>query len=140
MRLPAEKFLTVRAFGAPAIVITLAAQGTFRGFKDTKTPLIAVCKYCIFNICFYVTYSWIFFYCLYKGLHYSYSISSYTTKPYGLTLFVIAIQLSQTVYFSVLVTNSLRSFPIPFSECDGCQIGGSWTSSIAQRFFISSIK
>ncbi|KAA8517721.1 hypothetical protein F0562_015220 [Nyssa sinensis] len=42
MRIPAEQFLTLRAFGAPPIVIALAAQGTFRGFKDTKTPLFAV--------------------------------------------------------------------------------------------------
>ncbi|KAL4322056.1 hypothetical protein AHAS_Ahas14G0172300 [Arachis hypogaea] len=42
MRGPAENFLMLRAFGAPAIVIALAAQGTFRGFKDTKTPLYAV--------------------------------------------------------------------------------------------------
>ncbi|PIN01754.1 hypothetical protein CDL12_25735 [Handroanthus impetiginosus] len=42
MRLPAEQFLTLRAFGAPPIVVALAAQGTFRGFKDTKTPLYAV--------------------------------------------------------------------------------------------------
>ncbi|GMP51374.1 hypothetical protein CsSME_00017628 [Camellia sinensis var. sinensis] len=42
MRIPAEQFLTLRAFGAPPIVIALAAQGTFRGFKDTKTPLYAV--------------------------------------------------------------------------------------------------
>ncbi|KAM2984061.1 hypothetical protein FF2_009917 [Malus domestica] len=42
MRIPAESFLAVRAFGAPPIVIALAAQGTFRGFKDTKTPLYAV--------------------------------------------------------------------------------------------------
>lgn len=41
MRLPAEHFLALRAFGAPAIVIALAAQGTFRGFMDTKTPLYA---------------------------------------------------------------------------------------------------
>ncbi|KAF6144828.1 hypothetical protein GIB67_038927 [Kingdonia uniflora] len=41
MRLPAEQFLTLRAFGAPPIVIALAAQGTFRGFMDTKTPLYA---------------------------------------------------------------------------------------------------
>ncbi|KAL2330670.1 hypothetical protein Fmac_018251 [Flemingia macrophylla] len=41
MRGPAEQFLTLRAFGAPAIVIALAAQGTFRGFLDTKTPLYA---------------------------------------------------------------------------------------------------
>ncbi|KAJ1379858.1 Polysaccharide biosynthesis protein, C-terminal domain [Sesbania bispinosa] len=42
MRGPAEHFLTLRAFGTPAIVIALAAQGTFRGFMDTKTPLYAV--------------------------------------------------------------------------------------------------
>ncbi|RWR81284.1 Multi antimicrobial extrusion protein [Cinnamomum micranthum f. kanehirae] len=42
MRVPAEQFLAVRAFGAPPTVIALAAQGTFRGFIDTKTPLYAV--------------------------------------------------------------------------------------------------
>lgn len=42
MRMPAEQFLTLRAFGAPPIVVALAAQGTFRGFKDTNTPLFAV--------------------------------------------------------------------------------------------------
>ncbi|PNX58427.1 MATE efflux family protein chloroplastic-like, partial [Trifolium pratense] len=46
IRGPAEHFLTLRAFGALPIVIALAAQGTFRGFKDTKTPLYAVGKYC----------------------------------------------------------------------------------------------
>ncbi|KAK3032857.1 hypothetical protein RJ639_037034, partial [Escallonia herrerae] len=44
MRVPAEQFLTLRAFGAPPIVIALAAQGTFRGFRDTKTPLYAIGK------------------------------------------------------------------------------------------------
>lgn len=49
MRIPAEQFLSLRAFGAPPIVIALAAQGTFRGFKDTKTPLYAICKYyCVY--------------------------------------------------------------------------------------------
>ncbi|KHN40702.1 MATE efflux family protein 2, chloroplastic [Glycine soja] len=47
MRGPAEQFLTLRAFGTPAIVLALAAQGTFRGFLDTKTPLYAVGKYLI---------------------------------------------------------------------------------------------
>ena len=41
---PTQQFLTMRAFGAPPIVIALAAQGTFRGFMDTKTPLYAVGK------------------------------------------------------------------------------------------------
>ncbi|PWA52001.1 MATE efflux family protein [Artemisia annua] len=42
MRVPAEEFTSVRAFGAPAVVLALAAQGTFRGFKDTKTPLYGI--------------------------------------------------------------------------------------------------
>ncbi|GMN40429.1 hypothetical protein TIFTF001_009653 [Ficus carica] len=41
---PAQQFLTLRAFGAPPIIIALAAQGTFRGFMDTTTPLYAVGK------------------------------------------------------------------------------------------------
>jgi Na+-driven multidrug efflux pump len=44
MQVPAEHFLTLRSFGAPPIVIALAAQGTFRGFMDTKTPLYATGK------------------------------------------------------------------------------------------------
>ena len=44
MRIPAEQFLTFRAYGAPPIVIALAAQGAFRGLMDTKTPLYAVGK------------------------------------------------------------------------------------------------
>ncbi|KAJ6692965.1 PROTEIN DETOXIFICATION [Salix purpurea] len=39
MRIPAERFLSLRAFGAPAVVVSLALQGIFRGFKDTKTPV-----------------------------------------------------------------------------------------------------
>ncbi|MCL7035886.1 hypothetical protein MKW94_024785 [Papaver nudicaule] len=42
MHEPAEQFLTLRAIGAPPIVIALAAQGAFRGLIDTKTPLYAV--------------------------------------------------------------------------------------------------
>ncbi|TVU27480.1 hypothetical protein EJB05_30094, partial [Eragrostis curvula] len=42
MRTPAEQFLSLRAYGAPPIIVALAAQGAFRGFLDTKTPLYAV--------------------------------------------------------------------------------------------------
>uniref|UniRef100_A0A1D1XZN6 MATE efflux family protein 2, chloroplastic n=1 Tax=Anthurium amnicola TaxID=1678845 RepID=A0A1D1XZN6_9ARAE len=42
MRALAEHFLTLRSWGAPPIVIALAAQGAFRGLMDTKTPLFAV--------------------------------------------------------------------------------------------------
>ncbi|XP_058091056.1 protein DETOXIFICATION 45, chloroplastic-like isoform X2 [Magnolia sinica] len=39
---PAQQFLSLRALGAPAVVVSLATQGIFRGFKDTKTPLFCV--------------------------------------------------------------------------------------------------
>ncbi|KAK1347125.1 Protein DETOXIFICATION [Heracleum sosnowskyi] len=42
MHAPAQRFLSLRAIGAPAIVLSLAIQGIFRGFKDTKTPVICV--------------------------------------------------------------------------------------------------
>lgn len=38
----AQQFLSLRALGAPAVVVSLAIQGVFRGFKDTKTPLFCV--------------------------------------------------------------------------------------------------
>ncbi|CAI5478821.1 unnamed protein product [Closterium sp. Yama58-4] len=41
MRGPALHYLSLRALGAPAVVLALATQGVFRGFKDTRTPLIA---------------------------------------------------------------------------------------------------
>ncbi|KAG9449440.1 hypothetical protein H6P81_009405 [Aristolochia fimbriata] len=38
---PASQYLTLRALGAPAVLLSLAMQGVYRGFKDTKTPLYA---------------------------------------------------------------------------------------------------
>ncbi|EXB32788.1 MATE efflux family protein FRD3 [Morus notabilis] len=48
MLAPAEKYLVTRSFGAPAVLLTLAMQGIFRGFKDTTTPLyVIVCGYAL---------------------------------------------------------------------------------------------
>ncbi|KAG7010268.1 Protein DETOXIFICATION 42 [Cucurbita argyrosperma subsp. argyrosperma] len=41
MMTPALQYLTLRSLGAPAVLLSLAMQGIFRGFKDTKTPLYA---------------------------------------------------------------------------------------------------
>ncbi|KAL5708274.1 Protein DETOXIFICATION 42 [Ranunculus cassubicifolius] len=41
MLTPAMQYLRLRSLGAPAILLSLAMQGIFRGFKDTKTPLYA---------------------------------------------------------------------------------------------------
>lgn len=38
---PAYRYLTLRSLGAPAVLMSLAMQGVFRGFRDTKTPLYA---------------------------------------------------------------------------------------------------
>nr|GMC90694.1 protein DETOXIFICATION 43 [Ipomoea batatas] len=38
---PALKYLVLRALGAPAVLLSLAMQGVFRGLKDTTTPLYA---------------------------------------------------------------------------------------------------
>ncbi|KAA8535935.1 hypothetical protein F0562_028413 [Nyssa sinensis] len=42
MRFLAQRFLSLRALGAPAVVVSLALQGVFRGFKDTKTPVFCL--------------------------------------------------------------------------------------------------
>ncbi|KAL3514945.1 hypothetical protein ACH5RR_021847 [Cinchona calisaya] len=42
MRATAQQFLVLRALGAPAFVVSLALQGIFRGFKDTKTPVFCL--------------------------------------------------------------------------------------------------
>ena len=47
MRVPAQHFLMLRAIGAPAVVVSLALQGVFRGFKDTKTPVLCLGKYLV---------------------------------------------------------------------------------------------
>ncbi|XP_054815954.1 protein DETOXIFICATION 43-like [Prosopis cineraria] len=42
MLVPAIKYLRLRSLGAPAVLLSLAMQGIFRGFKDTKTPLYVI--------------------------------------------------------------------------------------------------
>lgn len=41
---PALRYLMLRSLGAPAVLLSLAMQGVFRGFKDTRTPLYATGK------------------------------------------------------------------------------------------------
>ncbi|PWA40288.1 MATE efflux family protein [Artemisia annua] len=50
MLVPAHKYLTLRSLGAPAVLLSLAMQGVFRGFKDTKTPLYATVAGDVANI------------------------------------------------------------------------------------------
>lgn len=41
MSTPAQQYLKLRSVGAPAVLLSLAMQGVFRGLKDTRTPLYA---------------------------------------------------------------------------------------------------
>ncbi|XP_042385127.1 protein DETOXIFICATION 42-like [Zingiber officinale] len=50
MMTPAFQYLTLRSLGAPAVLLSLAMQGVFRGFKDTKTPLYATVAGDVINI------------------------------------------------------------------------------------------
>ncbi|XP_057995556.1 protein DETOXIFICATION 42 isoform X2 [Hevea brasiliensis] len=50
MLTPAQQYLTLRSLGAPAVLLSLAMQGVFRGFKDTKTPFYATVAGDVTNI------------------------------------------------------------------------------------------
>ncbi|XAR60374.1 hypothetical protein NMG60_11033720 [Bertholletia excelsa] len=50
MMQPAQQYLKLRSLGAPAVLLSLAMQGVFRGFKDTKTPLYATLAGDVMNI------------------------------------------------------------------------------------------
>ncbi|XP_022631838.1 protein DETOXIFICATION 43-like isoform X1 [Vigna radiata var. radiata] len=47
---PAEKYLKLRSIGSPAVLLSLAVQGIFRGFKDTTTPLYVIVSGYAFNV------------------------------------------------------------------------------------------
>ncbi|KAK7343173.1 hypothetical protein VNO80_26136 [Phaseolus coccineus] len=47
---PAEKYLRLRSIGSPAVLLSLAMQGIFRGFKDTTTPLYVIVSGYTFNV------------------------------------------------------------------------------------------
>nr|GMD62588.1 protein DETOXIFICATION 43-like [Ipomoea batatas] len=48
----ALKYLVLRSIGSPAVLLSLAIQGIFRGLKDTTTPLYATGKYIMVLILF----------------------------------------------------------------------------------------
>ncbi|KAK1589038.1 hypothetical protein Q3G72_029914 [Acer saccharum] len=64
MLTPAKRYLTLRSLGAPAVLVSLATQGVFRGFKDTTTPLYATVAGDLTNIIL----DPIFIFVLHKGV------------------------------------------------------------------------
>ncbi|XP_004516070.1 protein DETOXIFICATION 42-like [Cicer arietinum] len=47
---PAQQYLILRSFGSPAVILSMAIQGIFRGIKDTRTPLYATIMGDVTNI------------------------------------------------------------------------------------------
>ncbi|GJP41820.1 hypothetical protein CLOM_g1458 [Closterium sp. NIES-68] len=90
MRGPALHYLSLRALGAPAVVLALATQGVFRGFKDTRTPLIAQVGGNVVNIALDPV---LMFAC---GLGVNGAAFATVTAQYGIAAFMLW-QLSQRV-------------------------------------------
>lgn len=57
MSTPAEQYLKLRSVGAPAVLLSLAMQGVFRGLKDTKTPLYATGRFIVIIVIRVIFYS-----------------------------------------------------------------------------------
>lgn len=47
---PATAYLEIRAFALPAVLIVMAANGAYRGFKDTRTPLYVTLLINVVNV------------------------------------------------------------------------------------------
>lgn len=50
LRAPAEGYLRIRALAGPALLIITAANGAFRGFQDTRTPLVITLGVAVLNL------------------------------------------------------------------------------------------
>lgn len=50
LRAPAEAYLRIRALAGPALLIITAANGAFRGFQDTRTPLVITLGVALVNL------------------------------------------------------------------------------------------
>ncbi len=62
LRAPAEAYLRIRALAGPALLIITAANGAFRGFQDTRTPLVITLSVAVINLVldplFIFTFGW----------------------------------------------------------------------------------
>ncbi|GJP72860.1 hypothetical protein CLOP_g3625 [Closterium sp. NIES-67] len=114
MRGPALHYLSLRALGAPAVVLALATQGVFRGFKDTRTPLIAQVGGNVVNIALDPV---LMFAC---GLGVNGAAVATVTAQYGIAAFMLW-QLSQRV---VLIPPRLSNLKLDrFLKSGGLLLG-----------------
>ncbi|XP_047320332.1 protein DETOXIFICATION 43-like [Impatiens glandulifera] len=87
---PAQRYLVLRALGAPAVLLSLAMQGVFRGFKDTKTPLYATVAGDVMNIILDPIFMFVF------GLGVSGAAIAHVLSQY-LISFILVCKLMQKV-------------------------------------------
>lgn len=76
MMKPALQYLVLRSLGAPAVLLSLAMQGVFRGLKDTKTPLYATVAGDAINIVLDPVFMFVFQYGV-RGAAIAHVISQY---------------------------------------------------------------
>ncbi|XP_061368217.1 protein DETOXIFICATION 43-like [Gastrolobium bilobum] len=88
MLIPAVKYLRLRSLGAPAMLLSVAIQGIFRGFKDTTTPLYVIVSGYALNVALDPI---LIFYCKLgiRGAAISHVLSQYTM---ALALLVILMK------------------------------------------------
>ncbi|KAJ0099487.1 hypothetical protein Patl1_20556 [Pistacia atlantica] len=104
---PAQQYLTLRSLGAPSLLLSLAMQGIFRGFKDTKTPLYAT------SLCTALEIS----YCG-KSSKRGIRPNIYVCIPYGRQWRLPLLMLFPSKFYLFAVTIPIFSFLTPWSCFD----------------------
>ncbi|KAI4966072.1 hypothetical protein ZWY2020_046623 [Hordeum vulgare] len=99
---PALQYLVLRSLGAPAVLLSLAMQGVFRGLKDTRTPLYATVVGDAINIVLDPIFMFVFQYGV-SGAAVAHVISQY---------FIAAILLCRLRLQVELLPPNLKHLPI----------------------------
>nr|AWW07048.1 MATE2-1BL [Triticum aestivum]AWW07054.1 MATE2-1BL [Triticum aestivum] len=99
---PALQYLVLRSLGAPAVLLSLAMQGVFRGLKDTRTPLYATVAGDAINIVLDPIFMFVFQYGV-SGAAVAHVISQY---------FIAAILLCRLRLQVELLPPNLKHLPI----------------------------
>ncbi|CAN4089794.1 unnamed protein product [Withania somnifera] len=119
---PAKKYLTLRAVGAPAVLLSLAMQGIFRGFKDTKTPLFAIVVGDLTNIILDPIFIFVFHWGV-RGAAIAHVLSQYLTSIILLCKLMTEVELlppsAKDLQFSKFLKNGfwLLARVIALSSC-----------------------
>ncbi|CAN4123518.1 unnamed protein product [Withania somnifera] len=117
-----RSILTSRAVGAPAVLLSLAMQGIFRGFKDTKTPLFAIVVGDLTNIILDPIFIFVFHWGV-RGAAIAHVLSQYLTSIILLCKLMTEVELlppsAKDLQFSKFLKNGfwLLARVIALSSC-----------------------